>query len=85
MLVAQAYGDTRLIDPGHATEFDIRVLTEGLEAKKAWDIIHDPAMMEGLTMDGVLALMQRAGYPENVAQRTASRHGLDRLTSNKSP
>lgn len=69
----------------NCSEFDAQVLMDLLKSSNAWRLLHDPEVQGKLGMDGLLELMLAAGYPEEVAQKAASRRGLDRLCSGQTP
>ena len=60
-------------------QFAETLLDDGLVTARAWEMLHTPAIVHALDMDGYKELCMRAGYGEAASERAAARHGLQRL------
>ncbi len=50
-----------------------------LEGATAWRKLHDPQATADMTAEGILHLMQTAGYSEHAAQKAATEWGFERV------
>ena len=52
-----------------------------MEKVQAWELLNNPDYCGRLNMGEFHDLLIRAGYPAEIAQKTASNRGMDRLSA----